>query len=666
MKRRKDTTPYTRLTEPLVRDSGVLRPATWEEALDRAAAGFRRTLDTKGPEGFGMFSCARSTNEMNYVAQKFTRAVMGTNNVDSCNRTCHAPSVAGLARVFDSGGGTSSYAEIEDSDVIVIWGGNPREAHPIFFQHVLKAVHKGAKLFVVDPRQTSTAKWAHRQLQLEVGTDIPLANAIAREIIHSGLANTTFIERATEGYEEFAASVEPWTLEVAEQVTKVPAELIKELAHTYARADRGQMSWTLGITEHHNGTDNVLSLINLSLLAGQVGRYGAGLNPLRGQNNVQGGGDMGAIPDRMPGFQDILDPAVRAKFDEAWGSHIPPYKGKNLTQMLEAMEDGLITCVYVIGENPVQSEADCEHTIKRLSNIEHLVVQDIFLTKTAQLADVVLPASAAWCESDGTFTNSERRVQRVRKAVNPPAGARDDIEVISELARRLGHDWHYSGDDGREVWDELRSLSPIHTGMSYERLEELGGIQWPCYSEDTLEPSFLHARLWAEDPAERGRPAPFTVLRHSPPVDVLDDEFPLRLTTGRRLDSYNTGVQSGGFPSPRRRGETLDLCSADAAQLGVVEDEMVQISSRRGAIVAPVRIDEGLRPGLAFMTFHFPDEVDVNVITIEATDPVAGTAEYKAAAIRVDKLSSGGPGGLAPRLGSGARPQKTQFDAVAG
>ncbi|MEV7041643.1 molybdopterin-dependent oxidoreductase [Amycolatopsis sp. NPDC051061] len=635
MKRRK-TEPYVRLTQPLVRDSGVLRPATWEEALDRAAAGIRRTLESKGPEAFGMFSCARATNEMNFVAQKFTRAVIGTNNVDSCNRTCHAPSVAGLARVFDSGGGTSSYQEIEDADVIVIWGGNPREAHPIFFHHVLKAVHRGAKLFVVDPRRTSTASWAHRQLQLEVGTDIPLAHAIAREIIHSGLANTTFIERATEGFAEFAASVEPWTLEVAEKTTGVPAELIKELAHTYARADRGQMSWTLGITEHHNGTDNVLSLINLALLAGQVGRYGAGLNPLRGQNNVQGGGDMGAIPDRMPGFQDVLDSGVRAKFDTAWGSSIPPHKGLNLTQMLDAMERGDLTCVYIIGENPVQSEADCEHTIKRLSNVDHLVVQDIFLTKTAQLADVVLPASAAWCESDGTFTNSERRVQRVRKALEPPEGARDDIELLSELARRLGHDWHYTG--GEEVWDELRSLSPMHAGMSYARLEDLGGIQWPCYTEDALEPTFLHGRLWAEDPAERGRPAPFTVIEHSPPVDLLTEEFPIRLTTGRRLDSYNTGVQSAGFPSPMRRGETLDLCPEDARSLGVEPDELVRISSRRGEIVAPVRLDTGLKPGLAFMTFHFPDEVDVNVITIEATCPIAGTAEYKAAAIRVEKL----------------------------
>ncbi|MFI0462537.1 molybdopterin oxidoreductase family protein [Saccharopolyspora sp. 5N102] len=630
---------YTRLIEPLVRDGGDLRPASWEEALDRAAEGIARTVEERGPDAFGVFSCARATNEMNYVAQKFARAVIGTNNVDSCNRTCHAPSVAGLAQVFGSGGGTSSYQEIEDADLIVLWGSNAREAHPIFFHHVLKAVNRGAKLYVVDPRRTSTAKWAHRWLQLHVGTDIALAHAIGREIIASGLVNRSFIDRATGGFDAYTAEVRQWTPEVAALETGVPAELIEELAHAYARADRAQLCWTLGITEHHNGTDNVLSLINLSLLTGHVGRYGSGLNPLRGQNNVQGGGDMGAIPNRLPGFQDILSPEVRERFDAAWGSSIPPRYGWHLTQMFEAMDRGDLTAVYAIGENPVQSEADSGRTLKRMRNLEHLVVQDIFLTKTAQQAHVVLPASAAWCETDGTFTNSERRVQRVRKALDPPGGARNDIDIICEIARRLGHDWHY--DTAEQVWEEVRALSPMHHGMSYERLAELGGIQWPCFSEDSLEPTYLHSRLWADDPIVRGEPAVFVPVRHSPPVDELSEEYPLRLTTGRRLDSYNTGVQSQGFNSPMRRGETLDLCPADAEALGVAEGERVQISSRRGSIVAPVRLDAGLRPGLAFMTFHFPDEVDVNLITIEATDPVAGTAEYKAAAIRVDKLPAG-------------------------
>ncbi|MFO7252308.1 MAG: formate dehydrogenase subunit alpha [Actinomycetes bacterium] len=635
MKRRRSER-YERLTHPLIREDGVLRRATWEEALDKAAEGFRRNIERHGPDAFCMLACARSTNELNYVAQKFTRVVIGNNNVDSCNRTCHAPSVAGLAAVFGSGGGTSSYEEVEHADVIVMWGSSAREAHPIFFQHVLKGIRNGARLIAVDPRRTSTAQWADLWLGINVGTDIPLANAVAREIIHAGLVNTTFVERATEGYEEFAAAVEPWTLEAAEKVTGVPADAIRELAHAYATADRAQLVWTLGITEHHNATDNVRALINLALLTGHVGRYGSGLAPLRGQNNVQGGGDMGAIPNRLPGFQDILDPEVRAKFEAAWGVPIQPRYGLNLTQMLEAMGDGRITTAYVIGENPVQSEADTLHTIKRMSMLDHLVVQDIFLTKTAQMADVVLPAAAAWCESEGTFTNSERRVQRVRKALNPPGEARDDIEIICEIARRLGHDWRY--ESAEEVWNELRSLSPIHRGMTYERLERLQGIQWPCYSEDTLEPPYLHGRLWETDPAKRGKPAPFAVLKHSPPVDTLTDEYPIRLTTGRRLDSYNTGVQSSGFDSPLRKGETIDLCPEDAERLGVREGEKVRITSRRASVVAPVRIDPGLRPGLAFMTFHFPDEVDTNSLTIEATCPVAGTAEYKAAAIRVEKL----------------------------
>ncbi|MET7904587.1 molybdopterin-dependent oxidoreductase [Streptomyces sp. NPDC005355] len=629
---------YPRLTHPLVRDpaSGELRRTTWDEALSRAAAGFTAATAAHGPDAFGMFSCARATNEMNYVAQKFTRVVIGTHNVDSCNRTCHAPSVAGLSAVFGSGGGTSSYAEAEDTDLIVMWGSNARFAHPIFFQHVLRGIRNGARMYAVDPRRTSTAEWAESWLGLNVGTDIPLAHAVGREIIHSGLANRAFIERATSGFEEYAAEVEPWTLSVAEKVTGVPAAAIVDLAHAYATAERAQLCWTLGITEHHNGTDNVRALINLSLLTGHVGRYGSGLQPLRGQNNVQGGGDMGAIPNRLPGFQDILDPPTRAKFEQAWDVVIQPRYGLNLTEMFEAMESGALRAVYCIGENPAQSEADTEQAIRRLTSLDHLVVQDIFLTRTAELADVVLPATAAWCETDGTTTNSERRVQRVRKAVDPPGEAREDIDIICDLARRLGHDWKFT--DAQEVWNELRGVSPDHFGMTYERLQEHQGIQWPCPSTDRLEPSYLHGRLWETDPARRGALAAFGPVKHDPPVDLTDDAFPIRLTTGRRLDSYNTGVQSGGFASPLRRGEYIELCPEDAARYGVTADERVRVSSRRGSVVAPVWIDPGLRPGLAFMTMHFPDEVDTNSLTIEANCPIAGTAEFKASAIRIEKL----------------------------
>jgi predicted molibdopterin-dependent oxidoreductase YjgC len=545
--------------------------------------------------------------------------------------------VVGLATVFGAGGGTSSYAEIEDTDVIVMWGSNAREAHPIFFHHVMAGIRNGAKMFVVDPRRTSTARWADRWLGLNVGTDIALSNTIAREIIAAGLANQSFIDNSTSDFEAYEASVEQWTLEVGEFVTGVPAEAIRQLAHAYAKADRAQLCWTLGITEHHNGVDNVLSLINLALLCGHVGRHGAGLNPLRGQNNVQGGGDMGAIPNKLPGFQDMLDADARAKFDNAWGSNIPDHYGWHLTQMFEAMGRGDLKAVYVLGENPAQSEADSAHAVHLLEGLEHLVVQDMFLTKTAQLADVVLPASAAWCETEGTVTNSERRVQRVRKALQAPEGARDDVEIILQLAERLGHKWEY--DTAEDIFNELRSLSPMHYGMTYERLEAEGGLQWPCPSLTELEPTYLHGRLWDEDPAKRGRLAPFSVVIDDPPVDTLSEDFPLRLTTGRRLDSYNTGVQSGGFQSPLRRGESIDIGPIDAARLGVEVGEFVHVSSRRGTITAPVTIDPALRPGLVFMSMHFPDEIDTNIITIEATDPKAGTAEFKASAVRIDKIS---------------------------
>ena len=359
---------------------------------------------------------------------------------------------------------------------------------------------------------------------------------------------------------------------------------------------------------------------------------------------------MGAIPNRLPGFQDLHDDEARGRFALRWEHEINAEYGMHLTQMFEAMGDGRLGALYVVGENPAQSEADVAHALERLGRLELLVVQDIVLTRTAQMADVVLPATAAWCESEGTVTNSERRVQRVRKAVEPPPGARDDIEILGALAARLGRPLAYQSSEA--VWDELRSLSPMHRGMSYARLEELGGIQWPCYDEHSLEPSFLHGRLWADEAGERGPRAPFTVVHDEGPVDRLDDEFPVRLTTGRRLDSYNTGVQSGALASPLRRGETVDLAPADAERWGVEPGEVVRVVSRRGSVQAPVRLDPGLRSGLAFMSMHFPDEIDTNQLTIEAVDPKAGTAEFKAAAVRIEKLPvavpAGGGGGAAP------------------
>jgi predicted molibdopterin-dependent oxidoreductase YjgC len=537
--------------------------------------------------------------------------------------------------VFGAGGGTSSYREVEETDFVILWGSNARETHPIFFHHLLRGVRNGARLVAVDPRRTGSGEWADVWLGIDVGSDISLANAMAREIIHEGLANTEFIARATTGYEEYARCVEAYPLERAERDTGVPAAAIKEVAQAYGRADRGMICWTLGITEHHNATDNVLALINLALLTGKVGRYGCGLNPLRGQNNVQGGGDMGAIPARLPGFQDLQDPAIHAKFSNAWGgAKFPSKKGYHLSEMFEAMEHGELKSAYIVGENPARSEADQTRAVRLLSGLDHLVVQDIFLTQTAELAHVVLPAAAGWAESEGTVTNSERRVQRVRRALVPPAGARDDVELICELAKRLGSD--FGNPTAEEVWDECRGLSPMHAGMSYQRLDELGGIQWPCSDENHPGTEFLHARLW-KDPVEGPR-APFHVVENDPPVDLLTEEFPIRLTTGRRLDSFNTGVQTGGYTSPLRTREAILISPADGARLGIDDGERVRVSSRRGSVDVPIRFDASLRPGLAFMTLHFPDQVATNVLTIDATDPKSGTAEFKASAIRIDKL----------------------------
>lgn len=540
--------------------------------------------------------------------------------------------------MFGAGGGTSSYREAEDADLVVLWGSNAREAHPIFFHHLLRGIRRGTRVYAVDPRRTSSAQWADVWLGIDVGSDIALANAIGREIIHAGLVNREFVRRATTGFDAYAASVEPYTLEEAERITGVPARVIAQLARDYATADRAQICWTLGITEHHTATDNVLALCNLALLTGHVGRYGSGLVPLRGQNNVQGGGDMGALPNKLPGFQDVESDELRSRFERRWGVSVPPQRGWHLSEMFDAMERGELRALYVLGENPAQSEADSRRATRLLQGLDHLVVQDIFLTKTAQLATVVLPAAVAAFESEGTVTSSERRVQRVRRALDPPGEARDDIEIIAALAQRLGQDW--GRPSAEEVWDELRSLSPMHAGMSYRRLEELGGIQWPCPSEDHPGELFLHARLWAE-PLE-GPPAPFTPVVFEPPLDALDDEFPIRLTTGRRLDSFNTGVQSGKYRSPLRRPETLDLSPEDMAALGVEEGEVVRVRSRRGSLLVPVHADTGLRPGLAFMTLHFPDEAETNVLTLDAWDPKSGTAEFKATAIRVERLEPQG------------------------
>jgi predicted molibdopterin-dependent oxidoreductase YjgC len=548
---------------------------------------------------------------------------------------------------------------VEETDVIFLWGSNARDAHPIFFHHVLKGVRAGARLFVMDPRRTATAAWADTWLGLRVGSDIALANAMARVIIHEGLVHAEFIRRATTDFELYRACVETYTLEFAERETGVPGDVIRQAALAYARADRGMICWTLGITEHHNAVDNVLALINLALLTGKVGRYACGLNPLRGQNNVQGGGDMGAIPNRLAGFQDILDPQVRQKFGRAWRVGIQPRHGWNLTQMFHAMDHGDLTGLYVIGENPAQSDADLHRVERLLTGLDHLVEQDIFMTRTAEMANVVLPASASWCEAEGTVTNSERRVQRCRKALEPPHDARDDIWILSQIAKRMGQD--FGNPSAEDAWNEMRSLAPMFAGMSYKRIEQQCGIQWPCFDETHPGQQFLHARLWSDPP--EGRLAPFHAVEHDPPVEQPDEDYPFVLTTGRRLESYNTGVQSSGYGSPLHRGESVDIAPEDAERLGIEDGAMMRITSRRGSVEAPARVDYALKPGLVFMTLHFPDEVATNFLTIDEFDPKSGTAEFKACAVRLEKAALGSP---LSALGSSRKAESREPRAVVG
>jgi formate dehydrogenase major subunit len=541
---------------------------------------------------------------------------------------------------------------MEHTDLILLWGSNARETHPVMFLHMLKGIDNGARMIVVDPRRTLSVDAAHDWLPIRVGGDIALANAMGHVIIAEGLQHQWFIDHATTGFEEYRRHVATYTPEWAETATGIPAEKIRQVARSYARAEKGMICWTLGITEHHNAVDNVLALINLGLLTGKVGREGCGLNPLRGQNNVQGGGDMGAIPDRLPGFQHVENDEFRTKYERAWGVTIPPQRGKHQSAMLEAMEAGQIRCLYIFGENPVQSDADAHHVHQLFEGLDFVVVQDILMTATAEMADVVLPGSASWAESEGTVTNSERRVQRCRKALDPPGGARDDIAIIQDIANRLGANWNYTSAE--QLWDELRSLSPMHGGMSYKRLDEHNGLQWPCYDENHPGERVMHWRLW-QDPL-LGSPVPFIPTEHDPPVDLVDEQYPIMLTTGRRLEFYNTGVQTALYDSARPQEEIIEINAEDAAALGIADGSRVRVTSRRGSVELRARIDAGLYRGLAFMTLHFPNQVATNVLTIHATDPKSGTAEFKASAVRIEPIAAVAPGAgeVAARLATAA------------
>ena len=522
---------------------------------------------------------------------------------------------------------TNSIGEIPNADVLFVIGSNPTEAHPIIGLKIKEAVRNGAMLIVADPRKIWLTRIAGIHLRLRPGTDLALINGMANVILSEGLANEEFIKSRTEGIEEFRRVVEQWPAERAAQVCDVPADEIRKAARAYARAKRGAIFYTLGITEHTCGTYNVLSLANLALLTGQIGKESSGVNPLRGQNNVQGSCDMGALPDVFPGYQKIAVEENRRKFEEAWKVSLPEQPGLTLTDMFDAAAEGDLNAMYVFGEDPVMSEAHAGFIREALGRLDLLVVQDIFLSETAKLADVVLPASC-FAEKDGTFTNTERRVQRVRKAVDPPGEAREDWKIIAELMDRLGYQTNYSSAE--QIWDEMAALSPIFAGINYARIDKIG-LQWPCPNTDHPGTKFLHAERFSRGLGK------FSAVEHTPPSESPDSEYPLVLSTGRTLYQYNVGTMTRRVHGIAKKSPEcfVEINPKDLAKLGVADGGMVRVSTRRGSVVARALATEKVRPGMIWMPFHFA-EASANDLTVDAYDVVTRTAEYKVAAARVE------------------------------
>jgi formate dehydrogenase major subunit len=526
---------------------------------------------------------------------------------------------------------TNSIQEIEQAEVMLVIGSNTTEAHPVISYYMKRARKRGATLIVCDPRVIDLCRWADVHVQHRIGSDIALVNGLMREIIANGWADEAFIAEHTEGYEAVRDVVEAYDLEMTSRITGVPADLIRRVARILGEAGSAGVYYTLGITEHISGTANVEALANLQMLLGNLGKPSAGLNPLRGQNNVQGACDVGALPNVFQNYQKVDDPEVIAKFEQAWGRPgLSPAVGRNIPAMLGGIEDGSVRALYVFGENIVMSEPNTNRTSRLLEAADLVIVNDIFETETTAFADVVFPATS-WAEGEGTYTNTERRVQRVRKAVEPPGEARDDWWIFQELGRRLGHDMGFAGP--ADIWEELRELGTSYHGITWERCEEVG-IQWPAPTLDHPGTPYLH--MGGRFTRGKGR---FVPVEWVPPSELPDDEFPLVLSTGRRLWHYHTGTQtrrSAGFEEVSGE-ELIEISPADAERLGIADGEMVRVSSRRGSVDVRAWVTHRSPPGVCWMAFHFR-EAHANVLTIEAGDPVTQTPELKHCAIRVDRL----------------------------
>jgi formate dehydrogenase alpha subunit len=620
-----------RLTTPLIRRNGELEEATWDEALELVASKLGEIKSEHGPDAIAGLSSAKCTNEENFIFQKFIRAGIGTNNVDHCARLCHASTVAGLARAFGSGAMTNSMDELADADCILVIGSNTTEAHPIIGLQIKAAVREhGCNLIVADPRRIDLVRFAKLHMRQRPGTDVMLVNAMMNVIVAEGLEDKKFIASRTEGFADAWPEIETCTPEAAAMVTGVAADDIREAARTFATAERGTIVYSMGITQHTTGTDNVLALANLAMLTGNMGRASTGVNPLRGQNNVQGACDLAALPNVLPGYQKVDDDKLRGKFEKNWGVTLDSRPGLTVVEMIHAAEEGTVRGMYIMGENPAMSDPNSNRTRAALENLEFLVVQDIFQTETTALADVVLP-SACFAEKEGTFTNTERRVLRVRKAADAPGEARQDWQILCDVAGRIGLPMTYDGP--AEIMDEIAQLSPIYGGMSYDRLNKTA-LQWPCRDADHPGTPYLHEGKFTRG-LGKFHPTPFRE-----PAEAPDRKYPLTLSTGRLLYHFHTGTLSRRTDGLEQicPGGAIEMNPADAASMGIKDGKGVRVTSRRGEIEAHAFVTERVPPGVVFMPFHFR-ESPANVLTNDALDPIAKIPELKVCAVKIKPVS---------------------------
>ncbi len=623
-----------RLTSPLVKKGGQFKQVGWNEALDLVSQRLLEIKERYGPDSLAFLSSAKATNEENFLMMKLARAVFGTNNVDHCARLCHASTVAGLAATFGSGAMTNSINEFEEAELFLVTGSDTTSQHPLIGSRIINSVlDRGAKLIVVDPRSIELAKYATIFMSQANGTDVAWINGMMNIIIAEGLHDGKYVEERTENFEQLKEVVKEYTPEYVERITGIPQDLLVQAARLYAKTQKAMIVYAMGITQHTTGTDNVKSLANLAMLTGHVGFPSTGVNPLRGQNNVQGACDLGALPNVFSGYQKVNDRAARAKFEAAWGvESLPAEPGLTVTEIFKKAAEEEIKGLYIMGENPVISDPDSNHVRKALENLELVVVQDIFMSDTAQYADVVLPA-CSFAEKDGTFTNTERRVERIRKAIEPLGQSKPDWEIICEVARRCG----YKGmgySDPSQIMEEIARLTPIYGGISYDRLEPFG-LQWPCPNQDHPGTPYLH-----KDKFARGKGA-FIPCPYIAPDELPDEEYNFLLSTGRIYWHWHTGTMTRRTSLLDREVPTayVEMHPRDAERLKLRKGERVKIASRRGKIEIMVKITEMVKEGSLFIPFHFK-EAAANVLTNPAVDPVAKIPEYKVCAVKVMKVQS--------------------------